>query len=1444
MLRVIRTSSLLHYSTALVATCAALLFLWPGLVQNLFVSDRFMTHFHCYAQIGPLVAMHYYSDLLIGLSYVAISLTLTYLVYRARRDMPFHWVFIAFGLFIIACGGTHFMEVWTTYHDPVYWLAGYVKLITAVASVATAVVLFPLVPKTLVLVRAAKLSDERHTQLTAANEELSLLYAKIKELDDLKTHFFANVSHELRTPLTLILGPAQKLLAAELPAAQQRDVETIECNAQALLKQVNDLLDIAKLEAGKMAVNYTTTDLAQLVRLTGAYFESFALERAVAFSVDAPPSLPAEADPDKLQRVLLNLLANAFKFTPDGGHVRCALHADGPGRRAIIEVRDSGAGIAPDMRTAIFERFRQGDGTATQRHGGTGLGLAIVKEFVTLHGGTINVSDAPEGGALFRIELPLHAPAGSAVQSLPVAPAHEAVAQTLGVLETEQRAAQRTSAVGPPTCTAAATAEDASTTTHPSVSQLALAPLVLVIEDNAEMSRFISETLAPSYRVAQAFDGRAGIAQARELKPDLILCDVMMPGLGGEEVVEEIRRHEELTDVPVLMLSAKTDERLRVRLLRAGVQDYLLKPFVGAELRARVENLVAVKRERETMQHDLSGLEREIGLRRTEAATTAEALRENHQTLQAIIQASPLAIVVLDPTGLVKLWNAAAETIYGWREQEVLNRPLPTVPPEQQAAMQHDHAAAVAGHSFTSYETQRLRKDGTRIDVSISTAPLTDAAGRTTGVVALVANITDRKLAEESLRRQRDLTTAITASLGEGLVAVDGEGRVTFANPAAERMFGWTADELRGRIVHEVVHYQHADGSPFPVQECPLFAAISAGQAVHSDEDFYVRRDGTLFPVAYTASPIISDGQIGGMVQAFQDITERKLAQEAQSFLSNTTAVLASSLDYEQTLDRVARLSVPFLADCCLVDMKDDETGAIRLMVVAHRDLIREEAWREMRRRWPFKPDADYTIPRVLRTGQPEVYPELTEEILRTLSSDEAQIKTLLSFGIKSSMIVPLVARGRTLGALSFISTESGRQYGAADLALAEELARRAALAIDNARLYNRAQAANRAKDEFLATLSHELRTPLTPIIGWIHMMGTSSISESDVKHGMSVIDKNSQALARLINDLLDMSAIVNGKMRIDHLPVTINQVLQEVIETLRPEAARRQVELELTTCATNTMLLVSGDRMRLGQVYGNLLTNAIKFSAPGGRVHLRCEMDEQEVRVAVEDEGEGIEPEFLPYVFERFRQADMSTTKPHGGLGIGLALVKSFVEAHDGTVRAESAGAGHGSRFIVQLPRMQLPPTGPTDAPTPAAAASAPTQSAPPQTRLLLIEDAPDTLELLRLAFTRRSYHVTTCDSAAAALAVAAREHFDIIISDIGLPHIDGYDLLARLRQAQPSLRAVPAVALTGYATAQDVAAAHTAGFAAHVAKPIDPTTLARVVEELLAQRTPEGKT
>src|SRR5882724_2457028 len=263
----------------------------PGFLRHVFSSEGFMPHGHCFLWRPGLIWLHVSADVLIGLSYVAISLTLAYLVHRARRDIPFHWMLLAFGTFIIACGATHFMEVWTLW-VPVYWFAGDVKLLTAAASVATAVVLPALVPRALALIETAKTSEDRKAKLEVAHLELAGVYERLKELDTLKTQFFANVSHELRTPLALIVGPTEKLLAAGgLDDRQRHDLEVVGRNARTLLKHVNDLLDVAKLEAGKMAPSYARGDLARLVRLVAGHFDGLGEERRIGFSVEAPDAV-------------------------------------------------------------------------------------------------------------------------------------------------------------------------------------------------------------------------------------------------------------------------------------------------------------------------------------------------------------------------------------------------------------------------------------------------------------------------------------------------------------------------------------------------------------------------------------------------------------------------------------------------------------------------------------------------------------------------------------------------------------------------------------------------------------------------------------------------------------------------------------------------------------------------------------------------------------------------------------------------------------------------------------------------------------------------------------------------------------------------------------------------------------------------------------------------
>jgi signal transduction histidine kinase len=574
----------------------------------------FSPHINCYLHVPELVWLQVVSDLLIGLSYVAISLTLAYLVFRIR-NLPFWGMFLAFGVFIVSCGLTHFMEVVVVW-DARYWLQGFIKALTAVSSVGTAILLPPLIPKALALVRIADLSEERKRRLETTNAELERLYKQVTHLDQLRTEFFANVSHELRTPLTLILGPTRRLLGSDgLTPEQRQALETVALNAGTLLKHVNDLLDVARLEAKGTELRYAVANLSRLVRVGAAHFEVLAAERRIALVVETPEALPAQVDVEKGERVLLNLLSNAFKFAPDGGRVRVSLWSESG--EAVLAIADSGPGVSVEMREAIFERFRQGEGGSARRHGGTGLGLAIAREFVGLHQGTLAVDEAPEGGALFTVTLPLAAPPGANVgaNSDPAGGAETARQEEVAALH------------GRP---------DQYEVLHGKGEAL-----VLVVDDNPDMRRFVGDTLAGEFRTATASDGQEGLQKALELRPDLVLSDVMMPGHSGDEMVRQIRARRELAGVPVVLLTAKADDDLRVRMLREGAADYLVKPFAAEELRVRVGNLVAMKRARDVLLQDAedrqSGLEflaREVSLRKREAEAALEVARTAREQAQ------------------------------------------------------------------------------------------------------------------------------------------------------------------------------------------------------------------------------------------------------------------------------------------------------------------------------------------------------------------------------------------------------------------------------------------------------------------------------------------------------------------------------------------------------------------------------------------------------------------------------------------------------------------------------------------------------------------------------------------------------------------------------------------------------------------------------------------
>ena len=816
---------------------------------------------------------------------------------------------------------------------------------------------------------------------------------------------------------------------------------------------------------------------------------------------------------------------------------------------------------------------------------------------------------------------------------------------------------------------------------------------------------------------------------------------------------------------------------------------------------------------------------------------------ERARALQAaIVESSSEAVIGKTLDGTVTSWNAAAERMYGYTSEEAVGRHISFIVPDELREDLDDILARLGrGERVERAETLRVHKDGSRIDVSLVVSPIREEGGRLVGASTIARDITAQKRADEERAhlarlvehergRLKNLVANVPGVVWEAWGEPDASGqRIDFVSEHVEQVLGYTVEEWLStpNFWLSIVHPE--DRERAAAEARAIFESGEGG----TSEFRWVRKDGRVVHVEAQSRVVLDEqGRPVGMRGVTLDISARKATEERLLFLAEASRVLGSSLDYETTLAGLARLAVAAMADYCLVDLVDDD-GRPRRVAAAHADPALQPLAERLREFPPGPQSAG--APRVLRTGQPEVFEEVTEELVPSLARDEEHARLLKELGLKSFITVPLVARGRTIGALTFSSTRARRRYTREDVAYAQEIAARAALAIENARLYARAQEVNRAKDEFLATLSHELRTPLTPILGWTHMIRSGRLGPNETAQGVRVIEKNSQSLSRLINDLLDMSSILSGKMRIERAPVELPSVVREAAETVRPQADARSVSVEVQTGPLGPAV-VSGDRTRLVQVFWNLLHNAVKFSREGGRVRVRVGGRDGTARVEVEDDGSGIEPEFLPHVFERFRQADMATTRAHGGLGLGLALVKSFVEAHGGSVSVESAGPGRGSRFTVALPAAdgEGPPRGSGD-----LAAGAGGACADQPCRVLLVEDAPDTLEMLKVVFESRGHTAAACATPEEALRVAESGRFDIIVSDIGLPRIDGYELIARLREL-PHMRAVPALALTGYAAQRDAEAALAAGFDAHVPKPVDPRELAERMDQL-TRRGPE---
>ncbi|HEX8160970.1 MAG TPA: ATP-binding protein [Pyrinomonadaceae bacterium] len=688
---------------------------------------------------------------------------------------------------------------------------------------------------------------------------------------------------------------------------------------------------------------------------------------------------------------------------------------------------------------------------------------------------------------------------------------------------------------------------------------------------------------------------------------------------------------------------------------------------------------------------------------------------------------------------------------------------------------------------------------------------------------------------------------ALAENASDAIFVIDDGGVIRFANRAAEEIFGHPVAELIGQSLTLLMpEYLR------PAQRAGMARYLETGErhiSWRGVEMTGLHRTGRELDLEISFGEFARGGR-RYFAGSARDISVRKRAQEslrraegAQRFLANASELLASSLDYETTLASVARLAVPYLADWCLIDLRDGER--IERVAVAHEDAAKVEAVWEAVRRASVNAGASEGVAKVIRTGRAELLPELTEATLAAAFPDPEKLRLVRGLNLRSAMIVPMVAHERTLGAISFASAESGRRYAPADLALAEDLARRAALAVDNARLYREAREVNRLKDEFLATLSHELRTPLTAILGWSGLLRTVRLDAETTANALQTIERNARSQKQLIDDLLDASRIITGKLRLEMKPTPLAPVVTAAVESMRPAAAAKSIALRLAL--DGGALVVAGDAERLQQIVWNLLSNAVKFTPREGRVEVALARDGSDAVISVSDTGVGIAPDFLPLVFDRFRQADASTTRAYGGLGLGLSIMRHLVGLHGGRVSAESGGEGHGATFRVRLPLAPVAEGGGEGRNEDVSSAAAGARDEEKQRlgglRVLVVDDDPDTLLMLHKTLERYGAVVETCESVAAALATLDDSPaFDVLVSDIGMPVEDGYTLMRRIigRARERGIAPPPAIALTAYARQEDHDAALGAGFDAHVAKPVTPAQLVEAVAKL-AGRAPK---
>ncbi|MEO7191900.1 MAG: ATP-binding protein [Vicinamibacterales bacterium] len=679
------------------------------------------------------------------------------------------------------------------------------------------------------------------------------------------------------------------------------------------------------------------------------------------------------------------------------------------------------------------------------------------------------------------------------------------------------------------------------------------------------------------------------------------------------------------------------------------------------------------------------------------------------------------------------------------------------------------------------------------------------------------------QLRSDDARRIAIELDTIIESMRESICVCDADGSPIRMNRAALALHGFSSfaegrEQLRTLDLFDI---RSATGEPIAREQWPVTLALQ-GSAVIDTELRVTRRDtGKSWLATYSCTPVLdADGRVMLVVVTAHDVTARREAEARDRILRAASALALHTLDVDEIFGQLGSLVVGSLADWVLVDVMNDR-GEIQRFSAAHRDPARQPL---VDRLTSFPVHPRMLSPEVIRTGVAVLVPQVSASFIAERSGTPEYSEALQALEPRSIAVVPVRVQEHVIGSFICVRSTPQNPFTRDDLDLLEVVAQRVSLAIQNARLFHQAQEANRFKDEFIATLSHELRTPLNAILGWTSILKQGGLPPEQRERALTVIERNAQAQAQLLGDILDVNRIVTGKITLDTQDVMLAPLVERVVETMRPGAIAKSIRLHVVQRAPEAVVL--GDPARLQQIVWNLLSNAIKFTPLAGRVTIMLDAVDRDVLLSVSDTGAGISPAFLPHVFDRFRQADSSSARRHTGLGLGLAIVKHLAELHGGVVSAESQGDGRGATFVVRLPQavaQHMAPALPVEALPDRALAG---------TNVLVVDDHDDSRDVIRALLMQSGALVTTAASTAEAVLLFRNQPVPVALIDISMPGEDGYACLRQLQEAAAALGVrFAAIAFTAHAQEQDRQQTMVAGFAAHLAKPVQPEQVLRAI-------------